>query len=120
MNKGEICKNCKYHYIEEISFDYPQSICNKDEKVGYTTEQGLSCDDFTYSKEYVKAQQQELESRKNKIDEIEKWLTLQRDNLDKRVNEMETDDKNMTRANHYTFIYNRVIDKLKELKGSDN
>ena len=63
---------------------------------------------------YVK---QELERYKNIIDELEKWLTLQRDNLDKRVSEMETDDKNMTRANHYIFIYNRVIDKLKELKG---
>lgn len=63
--------------------------------------------------------EQELDKYKNIVDDLEKWLTLQRDNLDKRVSEMESDDKNMTRANHYTFIYNRVIDKLKELKGSD-
>lgn len=29
MNKEMICKNCKYHYKEEISFDYPQSCCEK-------------------------------------------------------------------------------------------
>lgn len=68
----------------------------------------------------LKEQQQELERYKNIIDELEKWLVLQRDNLDKRVSEMKSDDKNMTRANHYTFIYNRVIDKLKEFKEENN
>ena len=71
-------------------------------------------------KEKYYDEKQELDKYKNIINELEKWLVLQRDNLDKRVSEMKSDDKNMTRANHYTFIYNRVLDKLKKLKGSEN
>lgn len=69
---------------------------------------------------YAEVKKQKIIEENKILGELEKWLVLQRDNLDKRVSEMKSDDKNMTRANHYTFIYNRVIDKLKELKGSDN
>ncbi len=57
MNK-EICKNCKYHFIEEISFDYPQSCCDKENIIG-TTEPLLHCKDFEYSKDYITNLQKE-------------------------------------------------------------
>ena len=116
MNKREICKNCKYHYIEEISFDYPQSICNKDEKVGYTTEQGLSCDDFTYSKEYVKTQQQELDKYKNIVDELNTDIYSLYEDI------CNSDDTYSYRIS-IDDIINRLYEmnsKLEELKGSDN
>ena len=56
MNKEMICKNCKYHYIEEISFDYPQSCCSKRQ---VTTEEWLKCNDFEYSDRYIEQLQQE-------------------------------------------------------------
>lgn len=57
MNKEEmICKNCKYHYIEEISFDYPQSCCDKRKAV---IEEWFNCNDFEYSDRYIKQLQQE-------------------------------------------------------------
>lgn len=54
----EKCKNCKYHFIEEISFDYPQSCCNKTNPC-HTTEEWLKCDDFEYSKDFITNLQQE-------------------------------------------------------------
>lgn len=56
MNKEMICKNCKYHYIEEISFDYPQSCCSKRMA---TTEGWCKCNGFEYSDRYIKQLQQE-------------------------------------------------------------
>lgn len=56
MNKEMICKNCKHHYIEEISFDYPQSCCSKREA---TTEEWCKCNDFEYSNGYIEQLQQE-------------------------------------------------------------
>ena len=51
MNKEEmICKNCKYHYIEEISFDYPQSCCSKRKSI---IEEWFNCNDFEYSDKYI-------------------------------------------------------------------
>lgn len=75
MNKEEICKNCKYHYIEEISFDYPQSCCNKEE-INHTTEQWCNCNDFEYSKEYTINLQKQLEDIRNYIkqSDLEKML----------------------------------------------
>ena len=69
MNK--ICQNCKYHYIEEISFDYPQSCCNRTNP-HYTTEAGLHCNNFEYSEEYMKKQLEAYENmRKEVIDYVE-------------------------------------------------
>ena len=65
MNKEMICKNCKYHYIEEISFDYPQSCCSKRQ---CTTEQWCKCNDFEYSDRYIKQLQQENQKYKEVID----------------------------------------------------
>ena len=57
MSKEEmICKNCKYHYIEEISFDYPQSCCDKRKAV---IEEWFNCNDFEYSDKYIEQLQQE-------------------------------------------------------------
>ena len=65
MNKEMICKNCKYHYIEEISFDYPQSCCSKRMA---TTEGWCKCNDFEYSDRYIKQLQQENKKYKEVID----------------------------------------------------
>ena len=71
MNKEEmICKNCKYHYIEEISFDYPQSCCNKRKAV---IEEWFNCNDFEYSDKYIKQLQQENKQLKELIDTILNW-----------------------------------------------
>ena len=61
MNREMICKNCKYHYIEEISFDYPQSCCSKRMA---TTEGWCKCNDFEYSDRYIKQLQQENQQLK--------------------------------------------------------
>lgn len=55
MSEEMICKNCKYHYIEEISFDYPQSCCAKRKAV---IEEWFNCNDFEYSDRYIKQLQQ--------------------------------------------------------------
>ena len=66
MNKEEmICKNCKYHYIEEISFDYPQSCCDKRKAV---IEEWFNCNDFEYSDKYIEQLQQENKKYKEVID----------------------------------------------------
>ena len=64
MNKEMICKNCKYHYIEEISFDYPQSCCSKRMA---TTEGWCKCNDFEYSDRYIKQLQQDNQKYKEVI-----------------------------------------------------
>ncbi len=67
MSKEEmICKNCKYHYIEEISFDYPQSCCDKRKAV---IEEWFNCNDFEYSDKYIEQLQLENEKLKEGLDE---------------------------------------------------
>lgn len=67
MSKEEmICKNCKYHYIEEISFDYSQSCCDKRKAV---IEEWFTCNDFEYSDRYIKQLQQENKKLKEGLDE---------------------------------------------------
>ena len=80
MNKEKICQNCKYHYIEEISFDYPQSCCAK-EKTHHTTERWCSCDKFEGNKEYFNNLEKyitklELERDKQKevLDKIKEYV----------------------------------------------
>ena len=76
MNKEEmICKNCKYHYIEEISFDYPQSCCDKRKAV---IEEWFNCNDFEYSDSYIKQLQKENNKQKEVIDKV-------RNNLEKDI-----------------------------------
>lgn len=65
MNKEEmICKNCKYHYIEEISFDYPQSCCEKRKAV---IEEWFNCNDFEYDDRYIEQLQKENKQLKEKL-----------------------------------------------------
>lgn len=72
MNKEEmICKNCKYHYIEEISFDYPQSCCDKRKAV---IEEWFNCNDFEYSDKYIEQLQQQCKKQKEVIDKANKKL----------------------------------------------
>lgn len=71
MTKEKICKNCKYHYIEEISFDYPQSCCSKRNA---TTEGWCKCNDFEYSDRYIEQLQQENNQLKVQIEEYQKAL----------------------------------------------
>ena len=56
MSEEMKCKNCKYHYIEELTFDYPQSCCRKRSA---TTEQWCKCNDFEYGDRYIEQLQQE-------------------------------------------------------------
>ena len=72
MNMEEmICKNCKYHYIEEISFDYPQSCCSKRQAV---IEEWFNCNDFEYSDKYIKQLQQENKQLKEVIDKAIEYI----------------------------------------------
>lgn len=65
MSKEEmICKNCKYHYIEEISFDYPQSCCDKRKAV---IEEWFNCNNFEYSDKYIEQLQKENKQLKKRI-----------------------------------------------------
>ena len=72
MNKEDkICAFCKYHFIEEISFDSPQSCCKKRKA---TTEKWLKCDDFEYSDRYIEALQQKLNQLETNIDEAIEYI----------------------------------------------
>ena len=73
MNKEMICKNCKYHYIEEISFDYPQSCCSKRMA---TNEGWCKSNNFEYSNRYIKQLLQENKKYKEVIDKLEKYIRL--------------------------------------------
>lgn len=72
MSKEEmICKNCKYHYIEEISFDYPQSCCDKRKAV---IEEWFNCNDFKYSDKYIEQLQQENKQFKDNWNKLKKYM----------------------------------------------
>ena len=71
MNKEMICKNCKYHYIEEISFDYPQSCCDKRKAV---IEEWFNCNDFEYSDSYIKQLQKENNKQKEVINKVINYI----------------------------------------------
>lgn len=74
MNKeNKICKNCKYHYIEEISFDYPQSCCNFTSP-NHTTEERLNCDKFEYSEDYITLLQNQLQQKEEIIKEAREYI----------------------------------------------
>lgn len=72
MNKEDkICAFCKYHFIEEISFDSPQSCCKKRKA---TTEKWLKCDDFEYSDRYIEALQQKVNQLETNRDEAIEFI----------------------------------------------
>ena len=104
MNEEEmICKNCKYHYIEEISFDYPQSCCDKRKAV---IEEWFNCNDFEYSDKYIKQLQQQCKKQKEVIDKIM--------NLIKKYGKY--DGKKCTRGfQMWSADFNKILDILKEV-----
>lgn len=104
MSKQEmICKNCKYHYIEEISFDYPQSCCDKRKAV---IEEWFNCNDFKYSDKYIEQLQQENKQLKEVIDKIM--------NLIKKYGKY--DGEKCTQGfQMWTADFNKILDILKEV-----
>ena len=70
-NKEMICKNCKYHYIEEISFDYPQSCCSKRKAI---IEEWFNCNDFEYSDKYIEQLQQENKQLKDNWNKLKDFI----------------------------------------------
>lgn len=104
MSKEEmICKNCKYHYIEEISFDYPQSCCDKRKTV---IEEWFNCNDFKYSDKYIEQLQQENKQLKEVIDKIM--------NLIKKYGKY--DGEKCTQGfQMWTADFNKILDILKEV-----
>ena len=132
MNKEEmICKNCKYHYIEEISFDYPQSCCDKRKAV---IEEWFKCNDFEYSDKYIKQLQQvnkilkENAEHNDKVVDKVNWENM----LLKKENKQLKDNWNKLReyigAEWYSYdnesveceVAGDILDKMQELQGNDS
>lgn len=140
MNKEMICKNCKYHYIEEISFDYPQSCCSKRMA---TTEGWCKCNDFEYSDRYIKQLQQDNQQLKMINKEYErlnkeknggfKMTNVQEYNIDELLSYKKYKD-NWNKLREYikteipenvlfidTEWFVSILDKMQELEqGSDS
>ena len=135
MTKEKICKNCKYHYIEEISFDYPQSCCSKRNA---TTEGWCKCNDFEYSDRYIEQLQRENNQLKVQIEEYQKaldktmsekmdiennWNKLKEYIRETKLKEFEKSygkryGKTFTQAE--IIVCNMILDKMQELEqGSD-
>lgn len=96
MNEEMICKNCKYRYIEEISFDYPQSCCDKRKAV---IEEWFHCNDFEYDDRSIEQLQQE----NKKLKEIYKELFNAYQKLKKENEEV-------------TSLNLHQVDKIQQLK----
>ena len=103
MSKEEmICKNCKYHYIEEISFDYPQSCCDKRKAV---IEEWFNCNDFEYSDKYIEQLQKENNQLKCNWNKLKEYLNYK---SERSVGEDE-------------YVYDEIYNEMQELEqGSDN
>lgn len=131
MSEEMICKNCKYHYIEEISFDYPQSCCDKRKAV---IEEWFKCNDFEYSDKYIKQLQQvnkilkENAEHNDKVVDKVNWENM----LLKKENKQLKDNWNKLReyigAEWYCYdnesveceVAGDILDKMQELEGSDS
>ena len=103
MSKEEmICKNCKYHYIEEISFDYPQSCCDKRKAV---IEEWFNCNNFEYSDKYIEQLQQENKQLKCNWNKLKEYLNYK---SERAVGEDE-------------YVYDEIYNEMQELEqGSDS
>ena len=123
MNKEEmICKNCKYHYIEDISFDYPQSCCSKRQ---CTTEQWCKCYSFEYGDRYIEQLQKENEklhhyktlyqSLKRQKEELRDWLKEDKD----KITVLDTKDNSSVRLGIMLGM-GLCLEKLEELEGVSN
>ena len=97
MNKEEmICKNCKYYYIEEMTFDYPQSCCNKRKAV---IEKWFNCNNFEYSNSYI-----------NKLQQENKILKENAENNDKVVDKINWENQLLKKENK------KLKDKLSKVE----
>lgn len=137
MSKEMICKNCKYHYIEEISFDYPQSCCHKRKAV---IEEWFNCNDFEYSDKYIKQLKKQLEEYKDKINwyenfevnktidklrlkhnvqqkEFIKWLEKKQSFLRDEISELTLGMCNTDFQDIKIEVYEKVLQKYKEIIG---
>lgn len=104
MNKEEmICKNCKYHYIEEISFDYPQSCCSKRKAI---IEEWFNCNDFEYNNKYIEQLHQENKQLKDNWNKLKDFIVKEY----YMYLPLETGVKSIT----------ILIDKMQELERNDN
>lgn len=107
MNKETICKNCKYHYKEEISFDYPQSCYEKRKAV---IEEWFNCNNFEYGDRYIEQLQQENKKQKEVIDKAIEYIN---ENL---IISSILDGKETYCLNNYTFDYKELLYILKEVE----
>ena len=139
MNKEMICKNCKYHYIEEISFDYPQSCCSKRNA---TTEGWCKCNAFEYSDRYIEQLQQENKQLKERVNYLERSNNRREDTMIEQRQEISNLEDNWNKLKQYceeaTFYYTTgndeyktktwgnarngidILNKMKELEGSND
>lgn len=113
--KEKICENCKYHKIDEIAFDNPQSICIKRKAV---IEKWFKCDKFedignntkiknsiigSKNDKEIKRLQQELQRKDNIINELKEYLEKQMKIWDKGI----------------YLTYKEILDKIKELESEN-
>ena len=113
MNEEEmICKNCKYHYIEEISFDHPQSCCDKRKAV---IEEWFNCNDFEYSDKYIEQLQQENKQLKDNWNIIKQEMLKIRQSTFSKYNSNEWDN-----CLSFNGDIKPILDKMQELEGSDS
>lgn len=121
MSEKMICKNCKYHYIEEISFDYPQSCCSKRKAV---IEEWFKCNAFEYDDRYIEQLQQENQKLKDRDLIIAAELTkLQDENKQQKYNwnKLKSWADYMRVNTLQQNNYGRILDKMQELEqGSDS
>lgn len=129
MNKEMICKNCKYHYIEEISFDYPQSCCDKRKAV---IEEWFKCNDFEYSDKYIKQLQQvnkilkENAEHNDKVVDKVNWENMLLKKENKQLKDNWNELKEYIGAEWYCYdnesveceVAGDILDKMQELQGS--
>lgn len=142
MSEEMICKNCKYHYIEEISFDYPQSCCDKRKAV---IEEWFKCNDFEYSDKYIKQLQQvnkilkeNAEHNDKVVDKVnwenqllkkenkqlkDNWNKLKEYIKETKLKEFEKSygkryGKTFTQAE--IIVCNMILNKMQELQGSNS
>lgn len=134
MSEEMICKNCKYHYKEEISFDYPQSCCGKRKAV---IEEWFNCNNFEYSDRYIKQLQQENKQLNGAIQtydillkanvEENKQLKIQISAREEVCNRLESNwnklkkiAKSQLHNGELWFEVDELLETMQELEGSDN
>jgi len=105
MSKNEKCRNCKYHYIEELSFDYPQSCCSKRNAV---IEAWCNCSEFEYSENYINELQQENKQLKDNWNKLKEY-----------IKDRKTYYKDIGYENT-AIALSIPIDKMQEIEGSDD